>query len=40
MPKDRLTRNERMALATASLGAAVSGAVRALTDWLLKQIFD
>ncbi|WP_369264993.1 hypothetical protein [Streptomyces sp. R35] len=39
MSRIRPTRSEQMALATAALGAVVSGAVRSLTAWLLNQIF-
>ncbi|MFD9590661.1 hypothetical protein ACFWBM_38920 [Streptomyces sp. NPDC059980] len=38
MSRTRLTRRERMALVAAALGAVVSGAIRALTAWLLNQI--
>lgn len=38
MSRTRLTRRERMALAAAGLGAVVSGAIRALTTWMLNQI--
>ncbi|WP_272926546.1 MULTISPECIES: hypothetical protein [Streptomyces] len=38
MPRTSLTRRERMGLAAAALGAILSGAVRALTAWMLNQI--
>ncbi|MCX4826091.1 hypothetical protein OG883_41210 [Streptomyces sp. NBC_01142] len=38
MPRTRLTRRERLALAAAALGAVVSDAIRALIAWLLNQI--
>ncbi|MGX4690731.1 hypothetical protein [Streptomyces sp. JNUCC 63] len=38
MPRTRLTRRERLALARAVLRGAVSGTVRAVITWLLDQL--
>ncbi|MET8481816.1 hypothetical protein ABZV68_32270 [Streptomyces clavifer] len=38
MPRTPMTRPERLALACAALTGTVSGAVRAITAWLLNQI--
>lgn len=35
MPRNRLTRRERLALAGATLSGCASGAVRSLMTWLL-----
>lgn len=36
-PSPRLTRAERLWLASAALRGALAGAVRAITTWLLEQ---
>lgn len=38
MPRTRLTRRERLTLAGAALGSAVSGTVRAVMAWLLEHL--
>ncbi|MGW2610152.1 hypothetical protein ACWC4A_38120 [Streptomyces mirabilis] len=38
MSRTRLTRRERLVLASATLGGVVSGTVRATVTWLLNQL--